>query len=87
MAPGHEGGATPFGEDVVSSVQPYQARKPYLCPGCSHWIEPGVGHVVVVPELAPDLRRHWHRGCWWKEQRRVGRSPGAGPESIEPVRR
>ena len=20
--------------------------------------------VVVVPVEAPDLRRHWHRGCW-----------------------
>jgi hypothetical protein len=19
---------------------------------------------VVVPTDAPDLRRHWHRGCW-----------------------
>jgi hypothetical protein len=25
-----------------------------------------------VPEDAPDLRRHWHRGCWFKEQKRRG---------------
>jgi len=55
---------------AVHSVQPYQARKAYVCPGCDSWIEPGVGHLVVVPRLAPDLRRHWHRGCWFKEQRR-----------------
>jgi hypothetical protein len=87
MAPGHDGGATPFGEDMVTSVQPYQARKRYVCPGCSTWIEPGVGHVVVVPERAADLRRHWHHGCWWKEQRRLGPSAETGSGSVEPVRR
>lgn len=54
---------------VVSTVQPYQARKEYLCPGCQQPIGRGTGHFVVVPEEAPDLRRHWHRGCWHKEQR------------------
>jgi hypothetical protein len=58
--------------EFVTFVQPYQARKAYLCPGCELTIEAGTGHVVVVPELTPDLRRHWHRGCWWKEQRRRG---------------
>jgi hypothetical protein len=57
---------------LVTPVQPYQARKAYVCPGCDSWIEPGVGHVVVVPTDAPDLRRHWHRGCWFKERRRAG---------------
>jgi len=23
--------------------------------------------VVVVPVESPDLRRHWHRGCWEKK--------------------
>jgi hypothetical protein len=59
-----------LGPEVVQPVQPYQARKVYLCPGCEHQIEEGVGHLVVIPEHAPDLRRHWHRGCWYKEQRR-----------------
>ncbi|MDH3469816.1 MAG: hypothetical protein OEM94_00710 [Acidimicrobiia bacterium] len=59
-----------FGVEVVTLVQPYAARKSYLCPGCSGDIPPGVGHLVVVPEDAPDLRRHWHRGCWFKEGRR-----------------
>ena len=54
---------------VVSAVQPYQARKDYVCPGCQQTIPRGTGHVVVVPEHAPDLRRHWHRGCWFREQR------------------
>ena len=58
--------------EVVNAVQPYQARKAYTCPGCSGSIEPGVGHLVVVPEFEPDLRRHWHRGCWFKEVRRRG---------------
>lgn len=57
---------------VVTVVQPYQARKEYLCPGCELPIERGVGHLVVIPEAERDLRRHWHRGCWFKEQRRLG---------------
>jgi hypothetical protein len=48
----------------VRFVQPYEARKVYLCPGCNGEIGPGVGHVVVIPPGEPDLRRHWHRGCW-----------------------
>jgi hypothetical protein len=40
-----------------------------VCPGCQKVIDPGVGHLVVIPEHAPDLRRHWHRGCWFIEQR------------------
>ncbi len=45
-------------------MQPYQATKSYLCPGCNRDIPPGQGHMVAVPVDAPDLRRHWHRGCW-----------------------
>lgn len=59
-----------FDQEFVHPIQPYQARKAYVCPGCELPIEPGTGHVVVVPEYAPDLRRHWHRGCWFREQRR-----------------
>lgn len=58
------------GAEVVGVVQPYQARKRYLCPGCEGVIESGEGHFVVVPEHTPDLRRHWHRGCWHRERRR-----------------
>lgn len=68
----------PLGHEIVHPIQPYQARKEYLCPGCQKAISPGVGHLVVVPEDAPDLRRHWHRGCWFKEGRRRGVSAGAG---------
>ncbi len=56
--------------EAVTPIQPYAARKRYACPGCSGNIEPGTGHLVVVPEHDPDLRRHWHRGCWFKELRR-----------------
>lgn len=45
-------------------LQPYQATKTYLCPGCNRDIPPGLGHIVAVPPEDPDLRRHWHRGCW-----------------------
>ena len=58
-----------FGVEIVNLVQPYAARKAYLCPGCNAEIAPGVGHFVVVPEHEPDLRRHWHRACWFIEQR------------------
>jgi hypothetical protein len=54
----------------VRHVQPYEAVKLYRCPGCDHEIRPGEGHEVVVPRAAPDQRRHWHTGCWHREQRR-----------------
>jgi len=53
-----------LGELEERFIQPYQATKAYLCPGCHREIPPGLGHVVIVPVEAPDLRRHWHRGCW-----------------------
>ncbi|MFM7063231.1 MAG: hypothetical protein ACKO04_07035 [Actinomycetes bacterium] len=56
----------------VRRVQPYEARKSYVCPGCTRDIPAGTGHVVAVPKDAPDLRRHWHRGCW---ARRLTRTP------------
>lgn len=59
-----------LGLETVSLVQPYAATKRYACPGCNGFIEPGEGHLVVVPDEAPDLRRHWHRACWFIEQRR-----------------
>lgn len=65
MAPGED--------DEVRRVQPVDARKVYLCPGCNHDIAIGVGHVVVVPRDAPDLRRHWHRPCYeFRKHRRPG---------------
>ncbi len=45
-------------------IQPYQATKPYRCPACNQAIAVGVGHMVSVPPEDPELRRHWHRGCW-----------------------
>lgn len=65
---------SPLGPLVIRPIQPYQARKRYVCPGCSAGIESGIGHLVVIPEHAPDLRRHWHRGCWFKEMRMAGYS-------------
>ena len=57
----------------VRVVQPYQALKTYVCPGCNQEIRPGTGHVVAVPLDAPDLRRHWHHACW---RRKATRRPG-----------
>jgi hypothetical protein len=47
----------------IRSIQPMDAVKEYVCPGCNQEIRPGTGHVVIVPLSAPDLRRHWHRPC------------------------
>lgn len=55
---------------TVSPIQPYQAVKDYRCPGCDLIIPRGQFHLVVVPDDEPDLRRHWHHGCWHKELRR-----------------
>lgn len=58
----------------VRRVQPYEAVKRYVCPGCNQDIPAGTGHLVAVPVDAPDLRRHWHRGCWQaRHRRRPGR--------------
>jgi hypothetical protein len=58
-------------------VHPFQATKPYICPGCLQEISPGTGHVVVIPLEAADLRRHWHTPCWnRREDRRPGRIRG-----------
>lgn len=56
----------------VRHIHPFQAHKAYLCPGCHQEIPPGMGHKVVVPVHAPDLRRHWHHSCW---ERRLTRRP------------
>ena len=53
-----------YGEVETRFMQPYQAIKTYLCPNCNRDIPPGTAHWVVEPTEAPDLRRHWHRGCW-----------------------
>jgi hypothetical protein len=57
----------------VRTIQPYQALKSYLCPGCNQEIRPGTGHLVVVPLSDAGARRHWHRACF--EQRGL-RRPG-----------
>ena len=63
-------------EDIeLRFVQPFQATKTYLCPGCNQDIPSGTGHMVAVPKDAPELRRHWHRGCWNHRRRR---RPGRG---------
>jgi hypothetical protein len=58
-----------YGGLQVRRVQPYEAVKEYVCPGCHNVIPRGLGHYVVVPELAPELRRHWHRACWDRRPR------------------
>jgi hypothetical protein len=72
----------------VRHVQPYQADKTYRCPGCDHEIRPGEGHEVVVPRADPDLRRHWHSGCWFRATRAGGaRSTQPSMPRMPPQRR
>ncbi len=54
-------------------VQPFQARKDYICPGCNQEIRVGAGHIVIVPLAQPDMRRHWHTPCF-ERARRQGRA-------------
>ncbi|HVE46799.1 MAG TPA: hypothetical protein VNA57_08645 [Acidimicrobiales bacterium] len=69
-----EAAAGAGGDVEVRRVQPYQAHKNYLCPGCNQDIPPRILHLVVVPIDAPDLRRHWHESCWQhRDRRRPGR--------------
>jgi hypothetical protein len=56
------------GEVDTRRVQPYEALKNYLCPGCEQEIPAGMGHIVAVPREAPDLRRHWHHACWTRRK-------------------
>jgi len=53
-----------YGEVEVRFMPGMHATKTYICPNCNRDIAPGTGHWVVVPVGEPDLRRHWHRGCW-----------------------
>ena len=76
VAPEARRGEHPGAEELeIRRVQPYQARKAYLCPGCNQDIAEGLGHLVVVPRAAPELRRHWHHPCW---AQRANRRPGRG---------
>ena len=64
-------------DEVGTAIQPYQAAKPYLCPGASR-TSPGHGPRVAVPTNQPDDRRHWHHGCWeHRHRRRPGRAEPA----------
>ncbi len=53
-----------YGDIQVKRVQPYEALKAYVCPGCHRGIPEKMGHYVCVPLGATDLRRHWHYACW-----------------------
>lgn len=57
------------GPAELRRIQPFEARKQYVCPGCNQEIRPGTGHVVLVPLNAPDLRRHWHHPCLERARR------------------
>ena len=44
---------------------------PIDAPAATSRSVPGTRHLVVVPEGAPDERRHWHEGCWRIELNRT----------------
>ena len=55
----------------VRAIQPAKALKAYRCPGCNQEILPGTAHVVAWREDDADNRRHWHKGCWDTNRRRM----------------
>jgi hypothetical protein len=59
-----------------TDVRRVSGDKPYRCPGCDLEVRPGSWHFVVVPEDAPDERRHWHERCWQIELNRTRGRPG-----------
>jgi hypothetical protein len=52
-------------------VRRVSSEKPYRCPGCDLEVRPGSWHLVVIPQDAPDERRHWHEHCWRVELNRT----------------
>jgi len=63
-----------YGDIDVRRVQPYEANKVYICPGCNQDIPVGMGHYVCVPADAVDLPRHsrWHGPLRVRTRRRGG---------------
>ncbi|HJU57494.1 MAG TPA: hypothetical protein VJ774_02030 [Actinomycetota bacterium] len=60
-----------------ADVRRVRSDKPYRCPGCDLEVRPGTWHFAVVPQDAPDERRHWHERCWQIELNRTrGRPSG-----------
>jgi len=56
------------------TIQPTQATKRYVCPGCERAVEPNTKHIVAWPVDAESHRRHWHEHCWTATIR-SGRQP------------
>lgn len=54
---------TELGEAEVSIVKIKDADKEFLCPCCDETVEIGEEHVVVVPKVKANLRRHCHKDC------------------------
>ena len=58
------------GQWNVRPITGATSTKTYTCPGCHSPIAPATGHLVVVPLVDPEDRRHWHRSCWARRHRR-----------------
>jgi hypothetical protein len=71
-APRPRSAPPPWAEVPGYEIRHVVGDKPYRCPGCDHVVRPGLWHLVVVPDGAPDDRRHWHTECWRSELRRQG---------------
>ena len=63
---------------VVRPITGSASTKIYRCPGCDQEIRPATPHIVAWPLEDDDTsgqrlgeRRHWHRACWERRDRRT----------------
>lgn len=61
---------TELGKATIGIVRASNAVKQYLCPLCDEQTDPGESHLVAVPVVEPELRRHIHTECLmaWQQQ-------------------
>jgi len=55
---------------VVRQLTGSSSSKPYRCPGCDQMIPMATPHIVAWLEGDEESRRHWHKACWNKRDKR-----------------
>jgi hypothetical protein len=54
---------TEVGRATIGVVLEINARRSYVCPLCDTEVSTGEKHVLVVPVMSEQLRRHLHAEC------------------------